>query len=247
METETLTRIDPPDAVRSPLMVAAEAVHLLRSEYCYTTAALCDLFLCDRQWIDKTFRPEVRHIFLNRFFRQYILEHVSLTDREKATLMQGFYFYSRPALQDYWRNHVAAERKTRLIDLADYQKGGFTADLIHELDFHRAAKPCAKEKQRHDRKMQELLTDHGYMLYCLSRSGSKTWVPSPLPVWEDTLPLTTLAHTQEKYGLHSGAAAMQFLQRKGGVRVKLGSRALWLVPDASSLRVPLAIPADVKV
>lgn len=244
MDASPLFRIDPPGKGRSPAAVAEEIVHLIRSEFRYNTATLCDLFLCDRQWVDKTFRGAVRHVRITHYFSRYILTHTSLSPRERELLSRGFYFYSRTDLQAYWRTHAAAERKTRLIDLADYQKGGFTAELTNEIDFHRAAGPCAKEKQRHDRKMQDLLTPRGYTLYCLSRSGGKTWVPSPLPAWEDTLPLTTLADTREKYGLHSNAAAMQYLLRKGGIRIKLGARALWLVPDGGSLRLPVAVPAD---
>lgn len=247
MEASSLLHLEPPGKGRSPAAVADEIVHLIRSEYRYNTATLCRFFLCDRQWVDKTFRGAVRHIRITHYFAQYILTHASLSERDRALLAGGFYFYSESSLRDYWNTHAAAERKTRLIDLADYRRGRYVSDLVGELDFHRAQKPCAKEKQRHLRRMEALLTEEGYRLYLLSLGKPREWVACPLPVLERTLRFTNLAAVRQTEGLHSNSTAMGWLIRHGAVRIKLGSRALWLVPDASSLRVPLAIPANVNV
>ena len=247
MEASPLLHLEPPGKGRSPVAVADEIVHLIRSEYRYNTASLCRFFLCDRQWVDKTFRGTVRHIRITHYFAQYILTHASLSEREQALLAGGFYFYSEPSLRDYWNAHAVAEHKTQLIDLADYLRGRYVSDLVGELSYHRAQKPCAKEKQRHLRRMQALLTEEGYRLYLLSLGKPREWVASPLPVLERTLRFTNLAAVRKAEGLHSNSMAMGWLIRRGAVRIKLGARALWLLPDASSLRVPVAVPADTEL
>ena len=247
MEASSLLHLEPPGKGRSPAAVADEIMHLIRSEYRYNTASLCRFFLCDRQWVDKTFRSTVRHIRITHYFAQYILTHTSLSEREQTLLAGGFYFYSEPSLRDYWNTHAVAERKTRLIDLAGCLRGHDVSDLAGEISYHRAQKPCAKEKQRHLRRMQALLTEDGYRLYLLSLGSPREWVASPLPVLERTLHFTNLAAVRQAESLHSNSMAMGWLIRRGAVRIKLGARALWLVPDASSLRVPIAIPAAAEL
>lgn len=244
MENTTLQRIAPPADDRSPLVVSQEIVRLIREEYRLHTAELCALLLCERQWIDSTLRPAVSHIFINRYFREYIAAHTSLSPAEKAHLLQGYYFYSFPALQAFWREHASAERKTCLIDLASYQRGGYTADLSHELAYHRNARPCAREKERHLLRMESLLTEDGYALYLSSLYGQRRWSPAPLPPLSEDLPLTNLAAVRHKHDLHSNTAAMNYLVARGGIRIKLGSRALWLLPDPSGYRLPIAVPAE---
>lgn len=247
MEANLLYRVKSPGEGRSPLAVAEELVALMRSEYRYHTADLCRMLLCERQWVDRAVQGSVRHIFITKYFRDYIAAHVALTPEERSRLLHGFYFFSDRDLARYWRENAVPERKTRLIDLADYQRGFFTADLRNELDYHRAAHPSAKEKGRHLARMEALLTPEGFRIYSDGISKAKSFVPCALPEFSERLPLTNLVRYRREHALNSNTVAMQHLIREGGIRIKLGSRALWLLPDKTGLRVPFAIPVEAKV
>lgn len=244
VEVNSLYRVEGPGEGRSPLIVAQELVALMRSEYRYHTADLCRLLLCERQWIDREVQGNVRHIFITKYFRDYIAAHVALTAEERSRLLHGFYFFSADDLARYWRENAVAECKTRLIDLADYQRGGFTAELKSELEFHRAAHPSAKEKKRHLARMESLLTSEGFRLYSDGITNAKAFCPCALPEFSEHLPLTNLVRYRRDHALNSNAVAMQHLIRAGGIRIKLGSRALWLLPSKAGLRVPFAVPVD---
>ena len=160
MEDQHLIKIEPPGEGRPPEAVAREIIYLLRTRFPYNTAGLCQLLRCDRQWIDQHLRPEVDHIFVTYYFRQYMVSKFPplLEEDEADRLMHGFYFYSEKSLQAFWNIHASAERKTVIVDLAAYRNPGVsTTDLRQEYLYHQTAKPCQKEKQRHIARMEKLV------------------------------------------------------------------------------------------
>ena len=244
MEQQNLYRIKPPGQDRPPEAVAREIVHLIRTQFPYNTASLCHLLHCDRQWIDQHIRPEVEHIFVTHYFRQYMVRTLPqlFQEGEMDLLTHGFYFYSAKSLQDFWNTHASAERKTIVMELAKYRRPGVSkADLRSEYLYHQAARPCQKEAQRHREKMEKLVSAEGLALYSRSRE-KKVWTSCKLPVLNKSLKLVTAAEYRRRNGLHSNASAMNHLFQKGAVRIKLGSRALWIVPEKTYL-FPVALQA----
>ena len=244
MEDQHLIKIEPPGEGRTPEAVARELIQMIRTRFPYNTAGLCQLLRCDRQWIDQHLRPEVDHIFVTYYFRQYMVSKFPqlLEEDEADRLLHGFYFYSEKSLQDFWNTHASAERKTVIVDLANYRNPGVsTTDLRQEYLYHQAAKPCQKEKQRHIARMEKLVNGAGQNLYRQSRE-KKVWASCGLPQLTRSLKLTTAAEYRRLGGLHSNASAMDHLFRKGAVRIKLGSRALWIVPDKTYV-YPVAVQA----
>ena len=244
MENSHLIKIEPPCEDRPPETVAREIIQLIRTRFPYNTAGLCQLLRCDRQWIDQHLRPEVDHIFVTYYFRQYMVsKFLQLLEEDEADrLLHGFYFYSEKSLQAFWNTHASAERKTVIVDLADYRKPSVsTTDLRQEYLYHQAVKPCQKEKQRHMSRMEKLVSGDGLEVYRQSREN-KVWTNCGLPQLTRSLKLTTAAEYRRRNGLHSNASAMDHLFRKGAVRIKLGSRALWIVPDKKYV-YPVAVQA----
>ena len=244
MEDQHLIKIEPPREGRPPEAVAQEIIHMIRTRFPYNTAGLCQMLRCDRQWIDQHLRPEVDHIFVTYYFRQYMVSKFPqlLEEDEADRLLHGFYFYSEKSLEAFWNTHASAERKTVIVDLADYRKLGVsTTDLRQEYLYHQTAKPCQKEKQRHMARMEKLVNSSGLDMYRQSRE-KKVWASCGLPQLTRSLKLTTAAEFRRRNGLHSNASAMDHLFRRGAVRIKLGSRALWIVPDKTYV-YPVAVQA----
>lgn len=246
MGDDKLIFIEPPNKQRTAADVANEIFKLLQSEYVYTTSDLCELFLCDRQWVEQTIRPNVKHILITYYFRKYLLSSPSLSDHLRDMLNKGFYFYSASDLQKFWRENAVAERKKKLIDLASYRNGCSVFELRNELDFHRSAKPCKRERIRHEEKMKKMLTETGFLIYQDSLWLGKEWYSTKLPELSREIHFTTLSETRRKKELHSNSVAMQHLLKAGAIRIKLRTRALWLLPDSSSLLIPIAVSAALK-
>lgn len=202
--------------------------------------------------MDQYLQPNVEHIFVTPFFQRYILEHVRFfDDREediklRDTIAHGYYFFSDKSLRNYWRTHAYAERRTIQVDLAKYRAGGVSAGQIsQELENHRHGPHSQKETNRHRAAMEKLLSEEGFRLFL--RAGEQSdWTPYPLPELTDNLPLTTLAAYRRSKGLGSDTAASKQLMRKGCIRIKLGSRSLW-VADPQNCRCPITVPVDAVV
>lgn len=90
-------------------------------------------------------------------------------------------------------------------------------------------------------RMEKLVKGDGMNLYRQSRE-KKVWASCGLPQLTRSLKLTTAAEYRRLGDLHSNASAMDHLFRKGAVRIKLGSRALWIVPDKTYV-YPVAVQA----
>ena len=244
VESPRATRyIQPPGKGRSAKVVAAELLRLIRTEFCYNTASLCRLLHCERQWVDHTLRPEVEHLFITHYFRQYLLDTCAdLTEEERTLLRHGYYFYSAESLCRYWNTHAEAQRKTQLVDLADYRAKGVSVNRLgREVRRHAAEKPCAAEKARHLAAMESLLTPEGFRLV-LQAGARKEWTPCRLPALSPALPLVTAPVYRRRSRLGSNTSAMNHLIRQGAIRIKLGSRALWLLPE-ERCACPLAVQA----
>jgi len=249
VSSSSLRHIEPPDNKdRTAEIVAHEVVNLIRTDFHYNTKALCGLFHCERQWVDMYLQSEIEHIFVTPYFQRYILEHVHFSDdneydvKLRDLISHGYYFFSEKSLQEYWRTHAYAERRTVQINLAKYKARGVSAEMIsRELKLHGQTPPSAKEKDRHKTAMQKLLSDKGYSIFLLSGEKSE-WTPYPLPELTDKLPLTTLAAYRRSKGLGSDTASMKQLLRKGCIRIKLGNRSLWIM-DQHTYSCPLTVPA----
>ena len=128
------------------------------------------------------------------------------------------------------------------MDLADYRAKGVSVNRLgREVRRHAAEKPCAAEKARHLAAMESLLTPEGFRLV-LQAGVRKERTPCRLPALSPALPLVTAPVYRRRSRLGSNTSAMNHLIRQGAIRIKLGSRALWLLPE-ERCACPLAVQA----
>ena len=81
-----LYNIKPVGKNRPAPIVAKEVLHLFRSEFKYSILDLTRLLCCQRDWIEDNLLPDVLHIHLNRFFRDYVIQQANdLTESEFLT------------------------------------------------------------------------------------------------------------------------------------------------------------------
>ena len=73
-------------------------------------------------------------------------------------------------------------------------------------------------------------------------AGLRPRLPQALPPLSPELPLVTAPVYRKRNRLGSNTSAMNHLIRQGAIRIKLGSRALWLLPE-ERCACPLAVQA----
>ena len=230
-----LHSIDPVAEDRDASVVAKEVLALIHGEYQLTIADLCRIFCCERQWIEDFFVPNVRHIHVNHFFMNYIIDKNTdnLTAEEKVHLIRGHYFFSRKDLARFWSEKASAAIKCTFTDLSSFLASGHTIRALSlEKIRYSSSRKTKAEKTRHDNEMKKLLTQEGYLCYKQSKQVTKfLWQPVKLP----DLPLqhgsgaliSTTLH-KNRNGLNSNSVARKRLMESGAIQIKLGGKTLWI-------------------
>lgn len=248
-QVNSLYRIEQPNKTRPPKVVGREIISLYRKDFHFTGAKLCRLFDCDRRWIENFIRPNVQHILVTYFFRQYILDQFkdSLDEQEFSDLANSYYFYSQKDLERFWRETAAAKQKTTVIDLSDYlDMGSSSSALIEEQHRHRHTKSSKEEQARHLDTMEILLTEKGYSLYLASKYKKAEWTPVPLPklpLESHEEPLLTTRRIMKKRGLRTDGTAYKYLMGVGAVHIKFGGKTYWHVVEHSGKWL-ISVPLD---
>lgn len=247
MQAETLYTVEPPGKDRSPKVVGRELISLYRKEFSFTTKRLCRFFDCDRRWVERFLRPNIRHLMITYFFREYILEQFkdSLDEEEQEDLAGSFYFYSVNDLEHFWKESASAKQKTIVIDLSDYlDPGTDLSALLEEKSRHEHEKKSSAKKEKHLRIMELLLTPKGFSLYQSSKMKKVQWQPVPLPklpLESRESSLLTISRVMSRKGLRTDGAAYQYLLGSGAVHVKFGGKTYWFGTEHSG-RWPIAVP-----
>lgn len=231
MEVERLYKIDPVSTDRPASVVSKEVITLFRSEFKYNILELTQLLCCQRDWVEDNILPAVEHIHLNRFFRDYVIQQTKdLTEKEFSTLSKGHYFFSEKDFARFWKENAAADKKTNIIDLANYVSSRHSLkELDQERQRHQACLRLRQEKDLHRDHMQVLLTDEGYELFLAGQQGKFEWSGVKTPSWEQVCgKLVSETIYRRQCGYTTSSAAHVRLARSGATRIKLFNKTLWL-------------------
>ena len=230
-----LHSIDPVTADRPAPVVAREVLALIHGEYQFTIADLCRIFCCERQWIEDFFVPNVRHIHVNHFFMNYIIDQHTddLSPEEKVHLIRGHYFFSRGDLERFWSEKASAAIKCTFADLSSFLASGNTIRALSlEKVRYSSSRKTKDEKARHDMEMKKLLTQEGYLCYKQSKQVTKfLWQPTKLPalpLLQGPGSLTSTTLYKNRNGLTSNSVARKRLMESGAIQIKLGGKTLWI-------------------
>lgn len=239
MEAKRLYAIPPVGEDRPADVVAKEVLALFRSEFKYNILDLTRLLCCQRDWVEDHILPEVLHIHLNRFFRDYVIAQADgLTDAEFETLSRGHYFFSERDLARYWAETARADRKTELIDLGRFLAPAHSRkDLARERRRHQVCLRQRGEKEIHREHMCELLTETGYERFLSGWQGRFEWVAVQTPDWFAVRgKLVSETIYRRKNGYTASSSAHVHLARSGSTRIKLDGRTLWLPSEPEAER-----------
>lgn len=245
MQVDMLYTINPPNEQTPAPVVAKNIISLYRTEYSITFGDICNIFRCERQWATDWLLPQVRHIFLNKYFRQYIIDLYKddLSEHEFSNLGRWFYYFSRKDLVRWWNETAEATVQTRLIDLTDYAKPGVEVrKLLREHDRHADQKPSRQETARHLATLEQLLTAEGFALYTQSLKPQRLeWVHIKTPPLFSDPPLFTVADWLQEHGQRSPALAYRDFRKTGTIKLKVGGKVLWKAVPFHG-KWPISIP-----
>lgn len=219
--------------------VARGIATLLEGDFALTTIEIAQLLSCDRRWVETHLKPEVEHIFLNQYFRRYILEknRDRIGERQQRNLDHSYYFYSVSDLQRWWQENAAATRQTKLVDICSFVRPGvpyysllFKRDQCLEMMESPSPTIKAKAKAVLDEKVKASLTEEGYRLY-RSQFEKCSWIhveTPPIPAL-DGHQFITAAQWLALNGRNSAPLAYRYFREVGATRINVKGKSLWSI------------------
>lgn len=115
--SNNLVWIDSPkDSDKSPLQVANEIWDMYDNDFNLSISNVCDILLCDRNWVIKNVKDNVKHIFINNNMRRFMRN----IDSERDIMLKDYYYFSRTDFHRWLKDNTKIERQTIVIDMMDY-------------------------------------------------------------------------------------------------------------------------------
>lgn len=124
-DKETLIVIDKPIKDEKGNSNAAEVAQkiwdMYDEEYNLTIKEICNILLCDRQWVVKNVLDNVKHIFLNEKIRVFLIRY-RLNNYSDSIYLKDYYYLSRIDFYRWLNENTVKTRQTIMVDLIDYSK-----------------------------------------------------------------------------------------------------------------------------
>lgn len=118
--------IEPPSKERHPVSVANEIWYMYDDGFDLTISEMCDILLCNRNWIMEYVKDNVKHIFLSNHIRRF-MRSIS-NDRE--IILKDYYFFDRNDFYRWLRENTIAEKQSMVIDMYEYSNNKQVLDII---------------------------------------------------------------------------------------------------------------------
>lgn len=135
------------------------------SDFHLSIADICNILLCDRRWVVNNIKDNVKHIFLNDFIRD-----VMMNQCERQQILKDYYYFSE---QDFYRwlsENIIAERQTINIDLGNHTNNPMELKRIL-VSYEKALSDCRNNieigliKLEFYKLINDVLDSNGKMLF----------------------------------------------------------------------------------
>lgn len=107
----------------SSLTVAFNVLRMYENDFNLTISAIADILQCERQWVVKYVKDNVKHIFLNDIYRSFLMSVDAEYDMcSKRVYLKDYYYFSRKDFYKWLRKNTVATKQTQRIDINLYSK-----------------------------------------------------------------------------------------------------------------------------
>lgn len=118
-DDKNLVWIEQGDSDKSKLKIALEVLNMYEDDFNLTIAEICSILLCDRQWVVKNVKDNVKHIFLNENYRQFLML-INAEHRDSNVRLVDYYYFSRSDFYSWLEENTVVTRQTIRIDLSEF-------------------------------------------------------------------------------------------------------------------------------
>lgn len=109
------------NGTKNSLQVAYKVLSMLTDDFNLTISDICNIFSCERKWVENNIKPNVKHIFLNSPFRIFLKKTALLNNIEIDEIsLKDYYYFSRKDFYLWLRKNIKIYRQTIVIDLMKF-------------------------------------------------------------------------------------------------------------------------------
>lgn len=105
----------------SSLTVAFNVLRMYESDFNLTISDIADILQCERQWVVKNVRDNVKHIFLNDTYRSFLMNvNAQHGICSEMIYLKDYYYFSRKDFYKWLKKNTVATKQTQMIDINLY-------------------------------------------------------------------------------------------------------------------------------
>lgn len=130
-DDKNLVYIEKSSDEESALKVAFDVWEMHDKEFNLTITEISKILLCERQWVEKHIKDNVKHIFLNENYRRFLYQ-IGVQHLDKDSFLKDYYYFSRRDFKRWLEENTVTTRQTICIDLSDYIIDFKTYERIHK-------------------------------------------------------------------------------------------------------------------
>lgn len=97
-------------------VIALRVLNMYDQDFNLTIKDICSILLCDRQWVVKNVKDNVKHIFLNADYRRFLKLIAKDYDYSDINL-KDYYYFSRKDFYKWLKRNTVATRQTIVVSV----------------------------------------------------------------------------------------------------------------------------------
>lgn len=155
----------------SSLTVAFNVLRMYENDFNLTISDIANILQCERQWVVKYVKDNVKHIFLNDIYRSFLMSIDTEHDIcSKRVYLKDYYYFSRKDFYKWLKKNTVATKQTQRIDINLYSKDLKEFDRItkeYGIAIKEAKTSIARgvARAKYENNINNTLTEEGKEIY----------------------------------------------------------------------------------
>ena len=170
-DDKSLVYIEKESDDTSSLEVAFNVLRMYESDFNLTISDIANILQCERQWVVKNVRDNVKHIFLNDIYRSFLMSvNKEYAICSEMVYLKDYYYFSRKDFYKWLKENTVATKQTQRIDINLYSKDLKAFDKITK-EFAEAMKEAKTSismgiaRMKYEDDIKNTLSDEGKDIY----------------------------------------------------------------------------------
>lgn len=167
---ENLVYVEKKSEDTSSLTVAFDVLDMYDRDFNLTISEIANILQCERQWVAKYVQNNVKHIFLNDKYREFLMSINAQYGVRDYVYLKDYYYFSRKDFYKWLKKNTVATKQTQVFDINLYCIDLKEYDSItkeFEKAMREAKAPIVKAGLifQYEHRINSILSDEGRKIY----------------------------------------------------------------------------------